>query len=226
MCVCVRERERERERACVCVCTWVSMLIPHCICALLSDLQFCVAVFRFIQDLLILFANFYKKCVCLCVCVCMWVSMFFLHCICALVAGLHFCVDILWFMPDVFFFFDKWKINISIFSHFPFISMYLLLYVKCKISVKSVTATPRGLACRTSSFSFIISLAVGGRVVFPPLQSVLSPPKGRVCGDTVGSPMQRSDPVPATCQSSTSLSINPNKDTLLRGGGCRCFQAF
>ncbi len=38
------------------------MLIPHCICALLSDLQFCVAVFRFIQDLLILFANFYKKC--------------------------------------------------------------------------------------------------------------------------------------------------------------------
>ncbi len=79
-------------------------------------------------------------------------------------------------------------------------------------SLKSVTATPRGLACRTSSFSFIIGLAVGGRVVFPPPQSVLSPPAGRVCGDTVGSPLQRSDPVPATCQSSTSLSINPNKD--------------
>ncbi len=79
-------------------------------------------------------------------------------------------------------------------------------------SLISVTATPRGLACRTSSFSFIIGLAVGGRVVFPPPQSVLSSPAGRVCGDTVGSPLQRSDPVPATCQSSTSLSINPNKD--------------
>ncbi len=31
-------------------------------------------------------------------------------------------------------------------------------------------------------------------------------------GDTVGSLQQRTDPVPATCQSSTSLSINPNKD--------------
>ncbi len=79
-------------------------------------------------------------------------------------------------------------------------------------SLKTVTATPRGLACRTSSSSFILGLAVGGRVVFPPLQSVLSPPAGRVCGDTVGSPLQRSDPVLATCQSSTSHSINPDKD--------------
>ncbi len=69
-----------------------------------------------------------------------------------------------------------------------------------------------GLACRTSSSSFILGLAVGGRVAFPPLQSVLSPPAGRVCGDTVGSPLQRSDPVLATCQSSTSHSINPGKD--------------
>ncbi len=53
-------------------------------------------------------------------------------------------------------------------------------------------ATPRGLACGTSSSSFILGLAVGGRVVFPPLQSVLSPPAGRVCGDTVDSPLQRS----------------------------------
>ncbi len=79
-------------------------------------------------------------------------------------------------------------------------------------SLKTVTATPRGLACRTSSSSFILGLAVGGRVVFPPLQSVLSPPAGRVCGDTVGSTLQRSDPVLATCQSSTSHSINPDKD--------------
>ncbi len=79
-------------------------------------------------------------------------------------------------------------------------------------SLKTVTATPRGLACGTSSSSFILGLAVGGRVVFPPLQSVLSPLAGRVCGDTVDSPLQRLDPVLATCQSSTSHSINPDKD--------------
>ncbi len=79
-------------------------------------------------------------------------------------------------------------------------------------SLKTVTATPRGLACRTSSSSFILGLAVGGRVVFPPLQSVLSLPAGRVYGDIVGSPLKRSDPVLATCQSSTSHSINPGKD--------------
>ncbi len=79
-------------------------------------------------------------------------------------------------------------------------------------SLKTVTATPRGLACGSSSSSFILGLAVGGRIVFPLLQSVLSPPAGHVCGDTVDSPLQRSDPVLATCQSSTSHSINPDKD--------------
>ncbi len=79
-------------------------------------------------------------------------------------------------------------------------------------SLKTVTATPRGLACGSSSSSFILGLAVGGRIVFPLLQSVLSPPAGRVCGDTVDSPLQHSDPVLATCQSSTSHSINPDKD--------------
>ncbi len=59
-------------------------------------------------------------------------------------------------------------------------------------SLKTVTATTRGLACGTSSSSFILSLAVGGRVVFPLLQSVLSPLAGRVCGVTVDSPLQRS----------------------------------
>ncbi len=78
--------------------------------------------------------------------------------------------------------------------------------------LKTVTDTPRGLACGTSSSSFILGLAVGGCVVFPPLQSVLSPPTGRVCGDTVDYPLQRSDPVLAICQSSTSHSINPDKD--------------
>ncbi len=47
-------------------------------------------------------------------------------------------------------------------------------------------------AWRAVSSSFILGLAVGGHVVFPPLQSVLSPPAGRVCGDTVDSPLQRS----------------------------------
>ncbi len=52
---------------------------------------------------------------------------------------------------------------------------------------------------------------VGDAFVFPPLQSVLLTPADRVLGDTVGSLLQRMDPMPATCQSSTSLSINPNK---------------
>ncbi len=53
---------------------------------------------------------------------------------------------------------------------------------------------------------------LGDTFVFPSLQSVFLPPAGHVLGDTVGSLLQRMDPVPATCQSSTSLSINPNKD--------------
>ncbi len=64
--------------------------------------------------------------------------------------------------------------------------------------------------CRTSSPSFFLGLAVA--FVFPPLQSVILPPTGHVLGDTVGSLLQRTDPVLATCQSSTSLSINPNKN--------------
>ncbi len=60
-----------------------------------------------------------------------------------------------------------------------------------------------------TNFSSVWQL--GDASVFPTLQSVLSPPADRVFVDTVGSLLQRSDPVPATCQSSTSLSINPNK---------------
>ncbi len=52
---------------------------------------------------------------------------------------------------------------------------------------------------------------LGHALVFPPLQSVLLPPVGHVLGDTVGSLLQRTDPMPTTFQSSTSLSINPNK---------------
>ncbi len=82
----------------------------------------------------------------------------------------------------------------------------------CSPHSKPSPSPPRGLACGMSSSSFILSLAVGGHVVFPPLQSVLSPPAGSVCGDTVDSPLQRSDPVLTTCQFSTSHSINPDKD--------------
>ncbi len=53
---------------------------------------------------------------------------------------------------------------------------------------------------------------LGDAFVSPPLQPVLSPPAGRVLGDTVGSLLQRSDPVPASRQTSTSLSVNPSKD--------------
>ncbi len=53
---------------------------------------------------------------------------------------------------------------------------------------------------------------LGDASVFPPPQSVLLPPAGHVLGDTVGSLLQRKDPMLATFQSSTSLSINPNKD--------------
>ncbi len=59
-------------------------------------------------------------------------------------------------------------------------------------------------------FSSVLQL--GDAFVFPPLQSVIFPPAGHVLGDTAGSLLQRADPVPATFQSSTSLSINPNKD--------------
>ncbi len=53
---------------------------------------------------------------------------------------------------------------------------------------------------------------LGDALSFPRYSLSLSPPAGRVCGDTVDSPLQRSDPVLATCQSSTSHSINPDKD--------------
>ncbi len=53
---------------------------------------------------------------------------------------------------------------------------------------------------------------LGDASVFPPLQPILLSPAGHMLGDTVGSLLQRTDPVPAAFQSSTSLSINPNKD--------------
>ncbi len=74
-------------------------------------------------------------------------------------------------------------------------------------SLKSVTATLRGLVCRSSSPSFL-----GDAFVFPPLQLVHSPPANRMLGDTAVSLLQCTEPVPATHQPSTSLSIIPSKD--------------
>ncbi len=53
---------------------------------------------------------------------------------------------------------------------------------------------------------------LGDASVFPPLQPVRSLPTGRVLGDTAVSLLQCTEPVPATRQSSTSLSIILNKD--------------
>ncbi len=53
---------------------------------------------------------------------------------------------------------------------------------------------------------------LGDVSVFPPLQPVRSPPAGHVLGDTAVSLLQCTDPVPATRQSSTSLSIILNND--------------
>ncbi len=86
VCVCV----------CVCVSEWVNMLVPCCICALLPVLHLWVEIFRFMPDLLILYANFYRnKCsllqshTCVFVCVCAWDRMFVPICICALDPGLY-----------------------------------------------------------------------------------------------------------------------------------------
>ncbi len=53
---------------------------------------------------------------------------------------------------------------------------------------------------------------LGDALGFPPLQSVLLPPADHVLGETIGSLLQRTDPVPTIFQSSASLSFIPNKD--------------
>ncbi len=91
-------------------------------------------------------------------------------------------------------------------------------------SLKTVTATPRGLACGSSSSSFILGLAVGGRIVFPLLQSVLSPPAGRVCGTQSILPCSVRTPCwpPVSPALHTPSTWTRTPRALLRGGGCRC----
>ncbi len=67
-------------------------------------------------------------------------------------------------------------------------------------SLKSVTATLRGLVCRSSSPSFYSGWQLGDVFVFPPLQLVHSPPANCMLGDTAVSLLQCTEPVPATRQ--------------------------
>ncbi len=53
---------------------------------------------------------------------------------------------------------------------------------------------------------------LGDAFVFPPLQPVHSPPASRMLGDTAVSLLQCTEPMPATRQPSTSLSVIPSKD--------------
>ncbi len=53
---------------------------------------------------------------------------------------------------------------------------------------------------------------LGDAFIFPPLQPVHSPPASRMLGDTAVSLLQCTEPVPATRQPSTSLSVIPSKD--------------
>ncbi len=76
--------------------------------------------------------------------------------------------------------------------------------------------------------NFYSGWQLGDASVFPPLQLAHSPPASRMLGDTAVSLLQCTEPVPATRQSSTSLSIILNKDA--EGSPSRwrvrCFQAF
>jgi len=74
---------------CVCVCAHecVIMFIPHCIRDLVPDLHLCVRIFRFMLELLILFANFYKTAFyCSSTGVCVYVRV-------------HVCVQVIMFIP-------------------------------------------------------------------------------------------------------------------------------
>ncbi len=69
---------------CTCVCGYESEYARSTLhlCSSIRAFIFCVDIFRFMQDLLNLFSNFYKKCSllqsymceCVCVCVCVHVS--------------------------------------------------------------------------------------------------------------------------------------------------------
>ncbi len=91
-------------------------------------------------------------------------------------------------------------------------------------SLKTVTATPRGLVCGRSSSSFILGLAVGGRVVFPPY----SPSFRRQRAACVGTQSVLPCSVRTPCWPPVSPALHtPSTRTrtpraLLRGGGCRC----
>ncbi len=91
-------------------------------------------------------------------------------------------------------------------------------------SLKSVTATLRGLVCRSSSPSFLLGLAVGGRVRLSPFAA-----RPFAAG---GPHVRRHCSVRNPCRPFVSPALlSPSSWTrtpraLLHGGGCHCFQAF
>ncbi len=91
-------------------------------------------------------------------------------------------------------------------------------------SLKTVTATPRGLACGTSSYSFILGLAVGGQLSFPRY----SPSFRRRRDACLGTQSILPCSVRTPCWPPVSPALHtPSTQTrtpraLLRGGGCRC----
>jgi len=124
LCVCV----------CVCVCACVSDHIRSTLLLCSSPRpSFMCEIFRFMHELLFIFANFYKMlsiavtplCVYVCVfvffCVCahVCVIMFIPHVFCALVPDLHLCVKIFWFMHELLILFANFYKNALYCSHTP-----------------------------------------------------------------------------------------------------------
>ncbi len=95
-------------------------------------------------------------------------------------------------------------------------------------SLKSVTATLRGLVCRSSSPSFLLGLAVGGRVRLSPFAALpFAAGKPHVRRQLFLSCSIRNPcrpPVSPALLSPSSRVRTPR--ALLHGGGCRCFQAL
>ncbi len=95
-------------------------------------------------------------------------------------------------------------------------------------SLKSVTATLRGLVCRSSSPSFLLGLAVGGRVRLSPFAArpfaAGEPHVRRHSGFSPAVYGTRAGHPSAQHFSPSSRARTPR--AFLHGGGCRCFQAF
>ncbi len=79
-------------------------------------------------------------------------------------------------------------------------------------SLKTVTATPSRIGVRNEFILIYSRSGSWGTCCLSPATVRPFAASGPLVWDTVCSPLQRSVPVLATCQSSTSHSINPDKD--------------